>query len=79
MGRKINCDYNVTINGNFITIEDENLGRTSVTNAIEEIIDIMNDDLKKLEKEKIRVIYKDSENIWSEIKLNEDLRFKCFT
>ncbi len=73
-------DFAYQIIDDVLCIKDLNLGKMSVTNNIENIIDyiLKNDnDIGKLKK--ILVIYKDSENEWNEIRLNENKNFENFS
>lgn len=59
----IRADYTYELLGKNLSIEDLNLGRMSVTNCIEDIVDEISKawDLNPLN---LTIVYKDSEGVW---------------
>ncbi len=57
------ADYIYSIEGNGLMIEDLNLGRMSVTNCIEDVVDEICKE-QSLDPNKLMIVYKDSQRIW---------------
>lgn len=70
-------DFTYRIDGNVLFIEDLNLGRMSVTNGVEDVLESISNTLER-NLHDFRIMYRDSEDIIDGIETNEDGTFKKF-
>lgn len=71
------ADYHYEIHGDVIVVFDHDLGGRSVTNAAEEVIDALRNELVSLTGK--RVIYRDSMGIFDELQVNPAGRFQGYS
>ena len=75
----IRSKYKVWIQQNVICIEDLNEPETkSVTNDIENVINDLKKQFSSYILKNYKIIYQDTNNIWDEIELKNDLNFDKF-
>lgn len=75
------CDFEVFYGNGIILLEDLNKGEMSVTNAIENIIKYIKQELKGHPEPdilKYKILARDSEGNWDEVILYNDGKFSCF-
>lgn len=72
-------DYKYAIIEGVICIEDLNIGGTSVTNNIENVIDgIVSKDPEISLLKKILAVYRDSQGEWDEVRIKINGKFESF-
>jgi len=68
------CDYTYLVDGNVLFIEDLNMGRMSVTNGIEDVLEEISKDLDSNGMRALRehhVIYRDSDGMIDGVKTSD--------
>ncbi len=66
----IKSDFNYYISNGVLAIEDQNLGRMSVTNDMENVLEYIKNELN--DKMPNLIVYKDSDGIWDGVSYKED-------
>ena len=66
---KLKSDYTSRFIGGVLVIEDLNLGRMSVTNNIENILEEISIELNDGFTQNTKIIYRDSDGMWDGIKI----------